>query len=362
MYEVTAKIQADDGGLHAVCTVPLPVPAEVVWDAIATGEGISSWYVPCALEPQVGGRIVQFADPGAPDPTTGPEAAAEAMLTATVGEITVFSPPAAGARGTFTYVERDWMGEGVPVPLWVTSCEVDDDDAAAGSTDTGGAGCLLRLRSGFDSGGHLAEEAVAGSLDGWAQALTVLAHRLTHRPADGVVTVAAATDPVRASVPQLWERVMNALVAPAAAVGANPAGALAGSSTGGPGQGPGLTPGRGPGIGAVGRSGEVGGIVAVSSEASVTLILSSPVDGMLELFAFPAGETHEDAAGQAALAARVFEYVDAPDGGGRPLGAAAVDGVEPSWDAPRWRTWLEGLVADPVDGPVAGAAGGPVEG
>ena len=354
MYEVTAEIQSDDGGLRPVCTVPLPVPAEVVWEAIATGEGISSWYVPCALEPQVGGRIVQFADPGAPDPTTGPEAAAEAMLTATVGEITVFSPPAAGARGTFTYVERDWMGEGVPVPLWVTSCEVDDDDEG---------GTLLSLRSGFDSGGQLAEEAVAGSLDGWAQALTVLAHRLTHRPSDGVVTVAAATDPVGASVPRLWARVMDALVAPAAAVGANPAGASAGSGEAGSGQ---AGPGQGPGFGAVGRSGEVGGIVAVSSEASVTLILSAPVDGMLELFAFPAGETHEDAAGQAALAARVFEYVDAPDGGGRPLGAAAVDGVEPSWDAPRWRTWLEGVVEGTVegtaDGSVTGAAGGPVEG
>ena len=307
MYEVTAGIQADDEGHHVVCTVPLPVAPGVVWDAVATGEGISSWYVPCALEPQVGGRIVQFADPGAPDPTTGPEAAAEAMMTATVGEISEYSPPTPGAPGVIAYVERGWMGEGVPVPEWVTSCEVDDDDEG---------GTLLRLRSGFDSGGQLAEEAVASSLDGWAQALTVLAHRLTHRPADGVVTVDAATDPMDGSVPQLWARVMEALDAPAE-VGA---------------------------VGEVARSGEVGGIVAVSSQASVTLILSAPVDGMLELFAFPAGETHEDAAGQAALAARVFEYVDAPDSGDRPLGAAAVDGVEPSWDAPRWRAWLEGLV------------------
>lgn len=355
MYEVTAGIQTDDEGHRVACTVPLPVAPNVVWDAVATGEGISSWYVPCALEPQVGGRIVQFADPGAPDPTTGPEAAAEAMMTATVGEISEYSPPAPDAPGRFSYVERGWMGEGVPVPEWVTSCEVDDDDEG---------GTLLRLRSGFDSGGQLAEQAVASSLDGWAQALTVLAHRLTHRPADGVVTVDAATDPMDGSVPQLWDRVMDTLVAPAAAVGATPTGVSAGSGEAGSGEAGAGQAGAGqwPGFGAVGRSGEVGGIVAVSSEASVTLILSAPVDGMLELFAFPAGETHEDAAGQAALAARVFEYVDAPDGGVRPLGAAAVDGVEPSWDAPRWRAWLEGLVADPVDGPVAGAAGGPVEG
>lgn len=331
MYGVTAEVRTHDGGVRVECSVPLPVAPQVVWDAVATGEGISSWYVPCALEPEVGGRIVQFADPGAPDPTAGPEAAAEAMLTASVGEITAYSPPTPGAPGLLTYVERDWMGEGVPVPPWVTECEITADDG----DDRGGRGggdrdddddegrTLLRLRSGFESGGQLAEEAVASSVDGWAQALTVLAHRLTHRAADGVVTVDAATDPVDVSVPQLWGRVMAALAAPM--VGAGAAAPAAG-------------------LGGVARSGEVGGIVAASSQASVTLILSAPVDGMLELFAFPAGETHEDAAGSSALGVRVFEYVDAPGGDGRPLGAAAVDGVEPSWDTPRWRAWLEALV------------------
>ncbi len=310
MYDVTAGIETEDGGRRVACRVPLPVAPAVVWDAVATGEGISSWFVPCAMEPQVGGRIVQFADPGAPDPTTGPEAAAEAMLTATVGEITVYTPPAGSVPGLFSYAERDWMGEGVPVPPWETSCEVVDD---------GEGGSVLTLRSGFGSGGQLAKESVDGSVDGWVQALTVLAHRLTHRPADGVVTVDAATDPVEATVPELWARVTAALIAPASGVGGNP--------------------GDG---GVVARSGEVGGIVAIGSEASRTLILSAPADGMLELFAFPAGESHEDAVGRAALAVRVFEYVDAPGGDGHPLGAAAVD-VTPTWDAPRWREWLEGL-------------------
>ena len=312
MYDVTAGIEIEDGGRRVACRVPLPVAPAVVWDAVATGEGISSWFVPCALEPQVGGRIVQFADPGAPDPTTGPEAAAEAMLTATVGEITVYRPPAGSVPGLFSYEERDWMGEGVPVPPWVTSCEVVDD---------GEGGSVLTLRSGFGSGGQLAEESVDGSVDGWVQALTVLAHRLTHRPADGVVTVDAATDPVESTVPELWARVTSALIAPASGVGGNP--------------------GNG---GAVARAGEVGGIVVTESQASRTLILSAPVDGMLELFAFPAGEDHEDAAGRAAVALRVYEYVDAPGGDGGPLGAAAVD-VAPTWDAPRWRAWLEGLLA-----------------
>ncbi|WP_010540776.1 SRPBCC family protein [Dietzia alimentaria] len=319
MYDVTAEIDTGGEGRRVMVRVPLPAAPAVVWDAVATGEGISSWFVPCAMEPQVGGRIVQFADPGAPDPTTGPEAAAEAMLTATVGEITAYSPPSGSAPGVFTYVERDWMGEGVPVPPWETTCEVDDDE---GHT-------LLTLRSGFDSGGQLAQESVDGSVDGWVQALTVLAHRLTHRPADGVATVDAATEAIAATVPELWARVSARLIAPAAGAGG------AGSVAGGPADR----------RGSVARSGEVGGIVVVESEAALTLILSAPVDGMLELFAFPAGETHEDAAGGAAIAVRAFEYVDAPGGDGQPLGAAAVD-VEPTWDATRWRAWLSDLVTD----------------
>lgn len=317
MYDVTAEIHSDNNGRYAVCTAPLPVPPAVVFDAVATGEGISSWFVPCALEPHVGGRIVQFADPGAPDPTTGPEAAAEAMLTATVGEITVLTPPSGSVPGLFTYEEKNWMGEDMPVPPWETSCEVASD---------GDGGTVLTLRSGFASGGRLAEESVDGSLSGWAHALTVLAHRLTHRPADGVVTVDAATDPVALSVPDLWARVQGLLIAPAAGAG---------------GSGPDET-----GSGVVARSGEVGGIVAVSSEASATILLSAPSDGVLELYAFPSGETAEDAAHRAALAVRVYEYVDAPGSTGAPLGAAAVDGVEPTWDATRWRDWLTSLTTD----------------
>lgn len=319
MYDVTAGIEVDDDGRRVMCSVPLPVEPTVVFDAVATGEGISSWFVPCALEPEVGGRIVQFADPGAPDPTTGPEAAAEAMLTATVGEITAYTPPSGSVPGWFTYAEHNWMGEDMPVPPWETSCEVASD---------GDGGTVLTLRSGFDSDGKLAAESVDSSVTGWAQAFTVLAHRLTHRPADGVVTVDASTDPVASTVPELWAGVIGRLVAPAASVGA------AGNTEADP-----------HGEGAVARSGEVGGIVAVSSEASATLLLSAPADGVLELYAYPAGDTPEAAASHAALAVRVYEYVDAPDGAGEPLGAAAVDGVEPTWDAPRWREWLDGFAA-----------------
>ena len=215
------------------------------------------------------------------------------------------------------------MGEGVPVPPWETSCEI----VTAGSGASGGdsdddAGCLLRLRSGFDSGGQLPEEAVSGSVDGWVHALTVLAHRLTHRPADGVVTVDAATDPVSMTVPELWARVSAQLVAPAAAVGAGVPGGGVDRS------------------GAVARSGEVGGIVAAESTASLTLILSGPVDGMLELFAFPAGETHEDAAGAGRAGGAGVRVCRRARQRRSPLSAAAVD-VEPTWTRRAGGGWTD---------------------
>ena len=51
MYDVAAEVRTDDGSTRVVCSVPLPVAPEVVWDAVATAEGIASWFVSCAMEP-----------------------------------------------------------------------------------------------------------------------------------------------------------------------------------------------------------------------------------------------------------------------------------------------------------------------
>ena len=312
MYDVTGRIDRTDDGVRTVCTVHLPVATAVVFDAVATGEGISSWFVPCALEPRVGGRVVQFADPGAPDPTSGPEAAVEASLTATVGEITDYRPPGPDGLAHFSYVESNWMGEGVPVPPWSTTFDIRPEIRPDARPDA--PGTLLTLTSGFSQGGQLVDNAVAESVVGWTDALTVLAHRLTHRPESGVVTVLAATEASRDSVTALWSRAADRLS---------------------------ITAGDAP----VARFGDVGGVVLSATEAAATVVLSAPVDGVAQLFAFPAGDSATAAADHAALAVRVYEYVDRPGGDGSPLGAAAVDDVEPGWDSGRWRDWLDDLVA-----------------
>ena len=44
--------------------VEVPGTPEEVWDAIATGPGISKWFVPASVEPHVGGKMVLNFGPG----------------------------------------------------------------------------------------------------------------------------------------------------------------------------------------------------------------------------------------------------------------------------------------------------------
>ena len=44
--------------------VEVPGTPEEVWDAIATGPGISKWFVPADVEPRVGGKVVHNFGPG----------------------------------------------------------------------------------------------------------------------------------------------------------------------------------------------------------------------------------------------------------------------------------------------------------
>ena len=44
--------------------VEVPGTPEEVWDAIATGPGISKWFVPAQVEPHVGGKMVLNFGPG----------------------------------------------------------------------------------------------------------------------------------------------------------------------------------------------------------------------------------------------------------------------------------------------------------
>lgn len=59
-------VQTEAGGRRRVdAAVEVPAGPAAAWDAVATGAGLSSWFVPTELEPRVGGAIVSHYGPGA---------------------------------------------------------------------------------------------------------------------------------------------------------------------------------------------------------------------------------------------------------------------------------------------------------
>ena len=51
----------DDSGRRSVeIEFELPGTPEQIWDAIATGPGITSWFVPSEVEPYAGGKVARY--------------------------------------------------------------------------------------------------------------------------------------------------------------------------------------------------------------------------------------------------------------------------------------------------------------
>lgn len=146
--------------------VEVPGEPEDVWRAIATGPGIATWFVPAQVQEHEGGRIVT---------DHGPYGTSE-------GVVTAWEPPR-----RFAYEERDWDPDRPDAPTWATELRVEA---------TGGGTCIVRLVSGFFSGGDGWEENIEGTDEGWASGLRNLRLALTHFPglpaamlmADGTVT------------------------------------------------------------------------------------------------------------------------------------------------------------------------------
>ncbi|NHC44322.1 SRPBCC family protein [Motilibacter aurantiacus] len=142
--EPTARVSAHE--------VEVPGSPEQVWEAIATGPGISTWFVPAQVEGREGGRIVTHH---------GPYGDSE-------GVVTAWDPP-----HRFAYDEPGWGPESPAVPTWSTELLVEARD---------GGTCLVRLTSGFFRGGDGWEEQLEGTDEGWVAALRNLRLALTHFP------------------------------------------------------------------------------------------------------------------------------------------------------------------------------------
>jgi uncharacterized protein YndB with AHSA1/START domain len=145
-------------------SIELPGTPEQVWDAIATGGGISSWMMPTELEEREGGRVYFDMGPGG-----GSE-----------GRVTVWEP---GRR--IAYEEPHWNelaghGDEEVAPL-VSEFLIE---ARSGGT------CLLKVvSSAFASGAEWEKEFFEQMGEGWTPAFETLRLYLTHFPGQYATTM-----------------------------------------------------------------------------------------------------------------------------------------------------------------------------
>lgn len=159
----------------------VPGTPEQVWEAIATGPGITAWFMPAEVEGRRGGSVVYRHDGG----------------TASTGVITAHEPP-----HRFAYQEE--AGEFVPTPhVMATEFLVEA---------RGGDSCVVRVvMSGFGDG-EAWQHAIDSFTAGWRQALRSLRLYLTHFRGEPVGSVTGG-----AKVPAdgaAWPRLLRALGLP----------------------------------------------------------------------------------------------------------------------------------------------------
>jgi uncharacterized protein YndB with AHSA1/START domain len=147
----------------------LPGTPEQVWDAIATADGISSWFIATELDERIGGAIRMIM---------GPEGES-------VGNVTGWEPPR-----RFAYVEPDWAAfsghEGAEVTPLATEFVVE---AQSGGT------CVVRVvSSAFGTGADWEREFFAEMERGWVPFFENLRLYLAHFPGQVATTMRVSAD------------------------------------------------------------------------------------------------------------------------------------------------------------------------
>lgn len=159
MAEIRAFTDDQDGRYRAVVEVEVPGTPEQIWELIATGPGVETWFVPAEVDTGPGGRYVTH----------------HGSFGASEGVISAWEPPY-----RIAYDEPDWQGPDTPVPTWNTEILVE---AASGDT------CVVRLSSGFLAGGDGWHDDIDQTLGGWTDAFRNLSRYLTHFAGLGVTTL-----------------------------------------------------------------------------------------------------------------------------------------------------------------------------
>lgn len=159
----------------------VPGTPEQVWQAIATGSGMSAWFTPTTVDERVGGAITfDFGDQNCDAPSPP-------------GVVTAWEPPA-----RFAYEEPGWNGDAPPL---ATEVEV---------TSRSGGTCVVRMVHSLFTEKDDWDDELESFEGGWPGFFDVLRIYLRHhagQPAATVHAMAAHPDGMSAS----WSRLITAL-------------------------------------------------------------------------------------------------------------------------------------------------------
>lgn len=142
-------VKTDASGRRYVqAEVEVPGTPEEVWQAIATGPGISSWFVPCQVEERVGGAVLASFGPGMDSVST----------------ITEWDPPR-----RYVADSRDDMGPDDPTVATEWIVEARD-----------GGTCLVRVVHRWLASSDAWDAQFEGHTHGWVAFFRILRLYLTH--------------------------------------------------------------------------------------------------------------------------------------------------------------------------------------
>ncbi|RDE10296.1 SRPBCC family protein [Pelagibacterium lacus] len=170
-------VKKESSGRRSVeAEIEVPGTPEAVWEAIATGPGISAWFVPSTVDGRVGGKTIQHF---APDSSMD-----------SVGAITEWQPP-----HRFVATTEEEMG--TVASEWTV-------EARAGGT------CTVRIVHSWFAEGDDWDDQYEGHAAGWASFFKILKLYLEHFPGERSALVQTAAK-FEGSVAEAFERLMGPL-------------------------------------------------------------------------------------------------------------------------------------------------------
>ncbi len=178
----------DDHLLRMELTIEVAAPPAVVWDAIATGPGMSMWFLESDVDEREGGRVTFHM---------GPEMASE-------GEITAWEP---GER--LVYAEPDWVQ--------LTGHENSGQQPMVSEflieATSGGTSVLRVVTSAYGTGAEWEREFFVDMVANWAPSFDTLARYVARHAGEPGVRLGADLQ-VHGHPDQFWPQVVELLGSP----------------------------------------------------------------------------------------------------------------------------------------------------